>query len=222
MIGLDARLRKIVDYIDGDTLADIGCDHGKVVAAALEENRVACAIACDVSAPSLDKARALAAQRGLDCRVAFRCTDGFAGFGDDDADIAVVAGMGGAETIKILKGLPRGVKRLVLSPHANACDVRGSLKDFGFGIEAETTVWCADKFYPVIRARRGLQRALSRSDLLFGLSQKDNGDYLRYLAYMRDKYDTLARKVARADHRQSQKYDAIARCAESRLKELAI
>ena len=57
---LDGRLRAVVDNIEGEVVADIGCDHGKVAVCALAEKRVVKAIACDISSKSLDKAVALA------------------------------------------------------------------------------------------------------------------------------------------------------------------
>ena len=37
---LDKRLRSIVDLVDGDALADVGCDHGKVSIACLDRKSV--------------------------------------------------------------------------------------------------------------------------------------------------------------------------------------
>ena len=49
---LDKRLRSIVDLVDGDALADVGCDHGKVSIACLAEGRVKSVIASKVFAKS--------------------------------------------------------------------------------------------------------------------------------------------------------------------------
>ena len=54
------RLRSIIDEINNaHTLADIGCDHGKVSVMCLLEKRAQHVIACDISAPSLQKAEKL-------------------------------------------------------------------------------------------------------------------------------------------------------------------
>ena len=81
----------------GDRVADVGCDHGYLTAYLLEACPRMTALACDVSAPSLDKARRLMERRHLTQRVRFAVADGLAAI-DAPVDAIVLAGMG-AETI---------------------------------------------------------------------------------------------------------------------------
>ena len=56
MLRLDKRLTAVVNEVNGEVLADIGCDHGKVSAASLIGGKVKRVIACDISEDSLSKA----------------------------------------------------------------------------------------------------------------------------------------------------------------------
>lgn len=217
MISLDARLRYICDCVRGDRLADIGCDHGKVCALALLENRVSRALACDISAASLEKARELCRKCGLEDRMSFRVTDGFEGFEADDADVAVIAGMGGLEIVKILGFVPIALQELILSPHAHAYEVRKKLGEIGFGIVSERMIKCARQYYPVICARRGSPTICrSEDDLRLGSIQPHNEDYRAFLIATQSKYRDLAEKVERVDTKLSAHYEAIAQSARKR------
>ena len=65
-IALDARLKTIAALAlqavagrEHPCVADVGCDHGYLTAYLLEACPQMTALACDVSAPSLDKSRRL-------------------------------------------------------------------------------------------------------------------------------------------------------------------
>ena len=54
---LSTRLNFICDIVDkSNTVADIGCDHGKVVAKLFLDNKVSFAYLSDISAKSVQKA----------------------------------------------------------------------------------------------------------------------------------------------------------------------
>ena len=65
-IRLRPRLQAAADMINGShRAADIGCDHGRLSVALLQQGRADRVIASDISAPSLQKATELAALCGL-------------------------------------------------------------------------------------------------------------------------------------------------------------
>ena len=86
------RLAAILSHVRGSALADIGCDHGLIAVSALEQGLVERVIATDISASSLAKARALAAQRNA-AAIEFRVGDGMRVLADGEADVVVIAGM---------------------------------------------------------------------------------------------------------------------------------
>ena len=69
MIKLDNRLTALLGEIEGEVLADIGCDHGKLAVASLLEGKCSKVIAGDISAESLKKAVKLAKEYGLEEKI---------------------------------------------------------------------------------------------------------------------------------------------------------
>jgi len=77
IVRLGPRLQAAANMIcRAGTVLDVGCDHGKLAAALLAQGRAARVIAMDISAPSLEKARLLAARHGLEGRMETRLSDG--------------------------------------------------------------------------------------------------------------------------------------------------
>ena len=65
-IALDPRLSMIAEMVGRcSSYADVGCDHGRLGAFLLQNGWVDRAVLTDISAPSLDKARALIRLLGL-------------------------------------------------------------------------------------------------------------------------------------------------------------
>ena len=121
-VHLRPRLSRALDMLRGSqTVADIGSDHGRLAVALLQQGAAERVIACDISAPSLEKARALCSRCGLGGRMDFRVADGLGGLRPGEADALVMAGMG---------GLVRG-RRLPPQPGASCCSPRGICRSSG-------------------------------------------------------------------------------------------
>jgi tRNA (adenine22-N1)-methyltransferase len=141
-IGLSQRLQAVADMVPpGSTVADIGCDHGKAAVALIRSGKAQRAICGDISAPSLDKARCLAHECGMEDRVSLRVGDGLAVLQPGEADAAVIAGMGGMLIAAILeRGAASAPDALVLSPNRDAAKLRRTLVTCGYRIADETLV----------------------------------------------------------------------------------
>lgn len=195
-LGLGKRLTAVVKEIEGKSLADVGCDHGKVSIAAILEGKVERVIACDISSKSLQKAIDLAEK----CQVKdieFRAGDGLQVIGDGEVSCAVIAGMGGNEIMNILSRIPLGIKRLVLSPHRNVVELRSFLSKKNIYIDKDYIVKDGRKFYDIIVAQidSGKDCELDRGQLLLG-KNKFGGDFDEYLRLLRQKYDALMQMSA--------------------------
>ena len=134
----------------GEVVCDVGTDHGKLPVAALLTGRAQEAIAIDVSALSLNKARLLAEEEN----VPLRCIvgDGLTPLHKGECDVVVIAGMGGREIVKILDNAPCVFPRYLLVPHRDAALVRGYLKDHNARITRDIAVKEGEHFYFVIEA----------------------------------------------------------------------
>lgn len=172
-IHLGARLATVLSLIEGgESLVDVGTDHGKLPVAALLSGKVSRATATDISEKSLNKAKLLAEKEGvsLHCLVG----DGLKPV-REKADVVVIAGMGGAEIVKILREAPCRHRNYILVPHKNAALVRGYLKEENACILRDIAVKEKDHFYFVIQATFALPwRAHS---LYFGEEGEAAGEY---------------------------------------------
>ena len=120
---LQPRLRAIADLVPaGSRLADIGTDHGYIPIDLLLDGRISAAIATDIGALPLDHARRTARCCGLTEGIDFRLGDGLAPLAPGEADVIVIAGMGGDSVAAILSAAPwaREGPLLLLQPMSKA------------------------------------------------------------------------------------------------------
>ena len=96
------------------TVADIGCDHGKLACLLLVRGVCERVIAVDISPHSVEKTKRLGAALGLTARLDVRLGDGFSALRPDEAQAAVLAGLGGELIAAMLPGA--GERTLVLQP----------------------------------------------------------------------------------------------------------
>lgn len=174
-VRLDARLREIVSEIEGETLADIGCDHGKVTVAALLEGRVKRAYAVDISPDSLQKAKILSEEQGVTLTPVLY--DGIPEL-NPSPDVIVIAGVGGNEIVSIL-GRHAPDARYILVPHQDAPFLRGWLSE-RFRVERDNFVESNGKFYPVLVAVKGKTHYTER-ERYFGKNIPKTSAYAKFL-----------------------------------------
>ncbi len=133
-------------------VADIGCDHGRLSVALLQSGAVERSIASDISAASLEKARALAAYVGLQDRMETRCAGGFHALSEQEADAVVICGMGGTLILEILSEarIPlMGAKKAVLQPMRGIEELRSYLYAVNYRVQEDVIVHDAGRFYQV-------------------------------------------------------------------------
>ncbi len=179
MIKLDKRLAAILSEINGDTLADIGCDHGKLSISAIINGKCNKVIAVDISKGSLDKTVQLAEKYKVTDRIDCRLGNGFQVV-NEKVDCAVIAGMGGYEIRDILVAKDLNVSCLVICPHQNAKIARLALNDLGFTAIKDYVIEESGKFYPIIVAIKGNIKYLE-SQLRFGLNNPSSNEYQQML-----------------------------------------
>ena len=156
------RLSAALDMLHGyKTIADIGCDHGRLTAALLQSGTCSKVVASDISGASLDKARVLIAHIGLSDRVSFRCGDGCSVLQPYECDAIVLLGMGGTLMRRILEvcSVPlMGAKAIVLQPMRAQDEIREYLYLNGFHIADDRVVSDHVRLYQVLKAEPGTER----------------------------------------------------------------
>lgn len=146
------RIAEICSHLTKtEVFADIGCDHGFCAQYMLERALCERAYITDISADSLRKAERLLAPYLAAGKCVSVCCDGLEGLAELPT-LALIAGMGGEEIVKILsRALPQ---KLVLQPMKNAPKVRAFLVEHGYKILRDYT-FGKDKFYDIIVCKRG-------------------------------------------------------------------
>ena len=196
VVKLSERLRTVAD-LAGDnisSLADVGCDHGWLGISLLLEERAEHVIGMDLREGPLSHARENALGSGLGSdRFETRLSDGLDRLAPGEADVIVMAGMGGVLMCGLLtRGIEvaRAAKRLVLSPQSHIEEVRALLAAEGFVITDERMCRESGKYYTVMQVNPGgAAYALKDEELFFGpvLIKKGEPLFLEYVAGMRDK-----------------------------------
>ena len=139
----------------GSRAADIGCDHGRLAAFLVESGRCPFVVAADLRPGPLEKARRLAAARGLEGRVDCRLGDGLSVLRPGEVEDIVVAGMGGETIAAILAAAPwvrRPGCNLVLLPASGQPQLRRWLCENGFALLREVPVTEGRYCYTVLQA----------------------------------------------------------------------
>ncbi len=155
-IKLDDRLSKVASLVrNGKRVADIGTDHGYLVAYLVENGICPEGIAADLRKGPLENARQTVIQQGLSDKIRLILSDGLMNIPEDDCDDIVIAGMGGNLIAEILEKAP-WVKNenihIVAQPMTHAEVLRQWFTDNGFKIIQEKTATDGKRYYCIISA----------------------------------------------------------------------
>ena len=144
MIRLSDRLQIIADQVrPGEVLADIGTDHGQLPVYLYEEGICPRVILADISEPSLAKAKETAGAGQFGSGISFRVGNGLQVLEPGEADVVVIAGMGGRLIRDILAEdhvKTRSFSRFVFQPRTASGPLRKWLSEAGFSILREDIV----------------------------------------------------------------------------------
>ena len=181
---LGPRLRAIAELVPPHcrTLADIGTDHGYIPVSLLLEGRLDRAIAADIGAPPLDHARRTAGLYGVSDRVDFRLGNGLAVVEPGEAEVIVIAGMGGDTITEILTAAPwsRNGSLLLLQCMSRTDVLRRWLPANGYAVCREKLVQDKGVLYPILDVSGG-EMALSESEAWGGVLLGDDPLWGRFL-----------------------------------------
>lgn len=155
----------------GESVADIGCDHGYIPIVLYKTGISPKCIASDVKEGPVRIAKENILQFRASEGVETRIGDGLTVLRPGEADTAVITGMGGRTILGILSqkwDVASGMN-MILSPQSEVDEVRRFLAEKGFRIEEECFVKEDNKYYPVIRALyTGEFYLLNEEEALFG------------------------------------------------------
>ena len=191
------RLNAVCNITDkGNTVADIGCDHGYVCISLIERDKFKRALAMDVNKGPLARAHDNINSHHLENCIETRLSNGLAALKKDEADTIIISGMGGMLTVDILDAFPdklSSLHQLVLCPHSEPDKVREYIISHGFCIADEKAVFENGKYYQIIKALKGESPALTTEELFYGPVLLSSGDSIiaEYIVKEHNKYIEL-------------------------------
>ncbi|MEM1486118.1 class I SAM-dependent methyltransferase [Oscillospiraceae bacterium PP1C4] len=202
---LDERLAALASLVrQGVRCADIGTDHGYLIAWLAACGKITSGYACDINQKPLDKAALSLSEYGVADRVSLHLCDGLSGLHAGDADDIVIAGMGGEliwEIIDVQSWTRDPNLHFLLQPMTKPERLRRSLYDNGFEILREVAVVCGDFPYTAMEVVfTGCSRTIDLAFAYVGPLLKDDSDAARqYIAkaarLIREKVEGMSKSV---------------------------
>lgn len=196
-LDMGPRLRAIAALVPADCecLADIGTDHGYVPVSLLLEGKIGRAVAADIGVQPLDHARRTAQRYGEAGDLDLRLGDGLSVLKPGEADVIVIAGMGGDAITEILAAAPwsRAGPLLLLQPMSKAEVLRSWLPVNGYAVIHEELVQDKGVLYPIMSVQGGEMPPASGAQAWGGFLLE--GDPL-YDLYIADRLLRLRRAAA--------------------------
>ena len=181
---LNKRLETLSAFIkDGETVLDIGCDHGFLgIYLTLNRSNIK-VISSDINEKPLEKARENILKYHLENKIETRLGDGLSVMSNDVTTI-VISGMGAENIINILKDIKKytNVNKLILSPNNDFLLLRKEICKLGFKIENEKIVLEKGKYYLISKLVRGRDKI----NYFLGKLDLENSVVKSYYQYVYD------------------------------------
>ena len=207
MIPCSNRIQEILEWVNGNCIADIGCDHAYVVCNAILNHQSKKGYACDVAQGPLDNAKKTIEENELSDFVSCRLLDGIQGL-NEDVDQIIICGMGSKLIIDILsKGKLYPGLRLLLSSHKDDYALRKYLMENNIHIVREKMIYDNGHYYPILDCvvKDHIQN-ISFAQLHFGMNMKMDSTYLSYLDFEENKYKNILSKVNKPEFLEKIEY----------------
>ena len=185
---LDARLLTIAGFVrENAVVADIGTDHGYLMAYLAHSNKIKKGYACDINAEPLNKAKATMEKYNVNEKVECVLTDGLINLPLMEIDDIIIAGLGGDAILNIIKNadFSKKNKRFILQPMTKFDRLREGLLQIGIEILFEEPVISGKFVYTLMICE--FTNKTKKCDIIY----KHLGEILK--SQNRDKYLYLKR-----------------------------
>ncbi len=212
MVPVSKRMKKIAEMVSAKRVADIGCDHGFVSIYLIKEKDVDHVFAMDINDGPLKRAYEHVNEYGLTNRIEVIKSDGAKAIKPGEADGAVIAGMGGRLTERIILDsidVFQKMDEMILSPQSEIDHVRRFLIQNGFDILDEEMVLDESKFYVIIKCSydTSVKRQIDDVQALYGpvLIEKKHPVLIDYLNERLIKLEDIVKRIDEGTEQKSDK-----------------
>ena len=157
---ITARLECIARYVRGNVVADIGTDHAYVPLKLIRDGRANKVIASDIHEGPVNAALRTVNKYKMQDKIDVRLGAGLSTLEENEADVIIIAGMGGALICDIIRQNKKIAEnaQLILQPMNNQYELRKYLHENNFMIEKEDIATEGFKVYNLIVAKKGEQQ----------------------------------------------------------------
>lgn len=197
-IVLDARLAAVAAKVrPGVSVADIGCDHGKLSAFLAQSGKSPRVIAADLRPEPLAKARDTVRRAGQAERVECRLGNGLSVIFAEEVQDIVIAGMGGETIAEILEAAPwtqSPTYHFVFVPATGHPELRRWLCENGYQLCSETPVHQGKYWYTVMEVQY-IGKAAPQDVLFYTLGLHMQGQGTAALGYLQKVYSKLKKEL---------------------------
>jgi tRNA (adenine22-N1)-methyltransferase len=164
---LSKRLSMIASFVIGNTVADIGTDHGMLALHLAECDGIANVIATELNENPMERAKRNIDNAKVDLRFGF----GLKPISTGEVDTVIIAGMGGHTVMDIVNSsldVVKSAKRLILQPQHDIAYVRRFLHSINICIIDEAMVFERNKYYTIIVCENGKPDDYDDTEYEFG------------------------------------------------------
>lgn len=193
-----------------ECVADVGTDHGYLPIWLVEQGIADRAIAMDVRTGPLQRAQEHIREHQLGAYIETRLSDGLAALHRDEAQVIVIAGMGGATMSGILEAGQAVISPdtiLVLQPQSELYEFRSYLVTHGFRLLSEDMVEEDGKYYPMMKVQKGLKAPLSytEEELRYGplLLEERHPVLKEFLLWQLKQKERILEQIRSSDHSEA-------------------
>ena len=152
---LSERLGTIAGMVSkGNSVCDVGCDHGFVSIYLVASGISRQVIAMDVRKGPLSRAAEHIQAYRMENYIETRLSDGLTAYRAGEAQTLIVAGMGGPLMLRILESYPEktgSFQELILQPQSEIPVFRSTLREMGYEVTEEKMVLEEGKYYPMMK-----------------------------------------------------------------------
>ena len=179
-IKLDARLSAVASMVrENSRVADIGTDHGYLLAWLIQNGISPGGIAADINKGPLENARKTVSEAGIADKVELVLSDGLKNIDENSCDDIVIAGMGGnliADILSDCQWIYNPDLRIIAQPMSHGEVLREFYINNGFEILEERTASDGKRIYCVISAANTGERPQKDISYIYLGKLTDNKD----------------------------------------------
>ena len=199
---LGKRLAKIASLVpDCSCVADIGTDHAYIPVFLVKNKIAKTAIASDIRKGPLERAEKTIAANCCESSISARLGAGLDTVAAGEADVIIIAGMGGILISEILKAGEAAARRaslIILQPMTATAELRLFLAENGYAVTSENLVFDEGKLYNILTAAAATSpQSFPPAEIYLGKRSRYKGESAElYAKYRQSVIKKLSKRIS--------------------------